>query len=435
MRLPDPQRSRAVLIGTGKYADGKLPNLPVVGRTIGDLAAALTDPVYGIIPKNNCTVLKDEADIRLIGRRLRSAASEAEDLLLVFFVGHGLVGARRHDLYLGLPDSEWADPEFTSLEYDKLRSSVLDSTAATKIIILDCCFSGRVVSEAMADPVTEMVGQIDVDGTYVLTSAERDKVALIRPGENYTAFSGRFLDLIRNGVPGGPEFLTVDYLYRQLMMRMKAEGLSQPQKRGTSTADLLALAGNRAFAAARPDARDVADTEIPRVAATVDPLSIPSKPGYYQGDRLADWGQRVVAHVIDWLPIIPGIVIWSLAQKRHWWGIVVIGVLATFGPWLYNRWYRQGRTGQSWGKWAMNLKLIRMLDKKPIDWWRAALRDLVHAVGLLMLFIGFLLPIIDVRRQTPADKMLDTVVIFTGRRRSFTRGKLALSLSHRLQAI
>ena len=203
MRLPDPQRSRAVLIGTGKYADGKLPNLPVVGRTIGDLAAALTDPVYGIIPKNNCTVLKDEADIRLIGRRLRSAASEAEDLLLVFFVGHGLVGARRHDLYLGLPDSESADPEFTSLEYDKLRSSVLDSTAATKIIILDCCFSGRVVSEAMADPVTQMVGQIDVDGTYVLTSAERDKVALIRPGENYTAFSGRFLDLIRNGVPAG----------------------------------------------------------------------------------------------------------------------------------------------------------------------------------------------------------------------------------------
>ena len=249
MRLPDPQRSRAVLIGTGRYADKKLPDLPVVGRTIFDLAAALTDPVHGVVAKTHCAVLEDQGDIRLIGRHLRSAARDAEDLLLVYFVGHGLVGARRHELYLGLPDSEWAEPEFNSLEYDKLRSSVLDSAAATKIIILDCCFSGRVVNEAMADPVTEMVGQIEVDGTYVLASAERDRVALILPGEDHTAFTGRFLHLLRNGVPGGPELLTVDYLYRQLVARMRAEGLSQPQKRATSTADLLALAGNRAFAA------------------------------------------------------------------------------------------------------------------------------------------------------------------------------------------
>ena len=261
MRLPNRQRSRAVLIGTGRYADGKLPDLPVVGRTIADLAAALTDPVYGVVPENHCTVLENQGDIRLIGRHLRSAARFAEDLLLVYFVGHGLVGGRRHELYLGLPDSEWAEPEFNSLEYDKLRSSVLDSAAATKIIILDCCFSGRVVSETMADPVTEMVGQIEVDGTYVLASAGRDQVALMLPGEDYTAFTGRFLHILRNGVPGGPELLTVDYLYRQLVMKMRAEGLSQPQKRGTSTADLLALAENRALAAARRHLQETADTD------------------------------------------------------------------------------------------------------------------------------------------------------------------------------
>ncbi|MGH3844617.1 MAG: caspase, EACC1-associated type [Pseudonocardiaceae bacterium] len=271
MRLPDPQRSRAVLIGTGRYADKKLPNLPVVGRTIGDLAVALTDPVHGVVTKNNCAVLEDQAAIPVIGRHLRSAARDAEDLLLVYFVGHGLVGGRRHELYLGLPDSEWAEPEFNSLEYDKLRSSVLDSAAATKIIILDCCFSGRVVSEAMADPVTEMVGQIEVDGTYVLASAGRDQVALILPGENYTAFTGRFLHLLCNGVPGGPELLTVDYLYRQLATRMRAEGLSQPQKRATSTADLLALAVNRAIAAAQTSpARTLLGTP-----ATAGPPTLP----------------------------------------------------------------------------------------------------------------------------------------------------------------
>ena len=200
---------------------------------------------------------------------LRSAASQAERSSPGPLVGHGLVAGLRHELYLGLPDSEWAAPEFNSLEYDKLRSAVLDSAAATKIIILDCCFSGRVVSEAMADPVTEMVGQMEVDGTYVLASAGRDQVALIQPGEDHTAFTGRFLRLLRDGVPGGPELLTVDYLYRQLVIRMKAEGLSQPQKRGTSTADLLALAGNRAFTAAGQHLQQTTDTAAPR--ATVPP--------------------------------------------------------------------------------------------------------------------------------------------------------------------
>jgi hypothetical protein len=272
VRLPDPQRSRAVLIGTGTYADRQLPDLPVVGRTISDLAEALTDPEYGVVAENYCTVLGDQGDIRQLGHHLISAARAAEDLLLVYFVGHGLVDSRRHELYLGLPDSEWAQPEFNSLEYDKLRSAVLDSAADTKIIILDCCFSGRAVSEAMADPVTEMVGQIEIAGTYVLASAGRDQVALILPGEDYTAFTGRLLGLLRNGVPGGPELLTVDDLYHELMTTMTAAGLSRPQKRGTLTADLLPLAKNRALF------RGVADTgiTIPRFAQPQPALAVPT---------------------------------------------------------------------------------------------------------------------------------------------------------------
>ena len=249
MRLPDPQRSRVVLIGTSEYEDERLPDLPAVNRSIGDLAAALTDPDYGLVPQNHCTVLADEGDIRLIGRQLRLAARQAEDLLLVYFAGHGLVGGRRHDLYLALPNSEWVEPEFNSLEYDKLGSAVLDSPAATKVIVLDCCFSGRVITDTMADPESEVLEQVGVHGTYVLTSAPRDHVALVVPGEDHTAFTGRLLRLLHDGVPGGPELLTIDDLYRQLFARMKADRLPHPQKRSTDSAELLALARNRAYVA------------------------------------------------------------------------------------------------------------------------------------------------------------------------------------------
>ena len=247
MRVPDSQRSRIVLIGTGKYSDDKLPDLPVIGRTIRDLAAALTHPSYGFISRDRCSVLEDEGDIRLLGRHLTSAASETEDLLLVYYTGHGLVGGRRHELYLGLPDTMWAEPEFNALEYDKLRSTILNSTAATKVIILDCCFSGRAVNDTMSHPNTVMLGQIEIDGTYVLASTPRDQVALVLPGERHTAFTGRLIQLLQEGVPDGPEFLTADDLYRHLLLKMKAEGLPQPRKRVTSTADLLPLVRNRAL--------------------------------------------------------------------------------------------------------------------------------------------------------------------------------------------
>ena len=273
MRLPDPQRSQVVVIGSSTYEDDKLPDLPAVSRTIADLAAALTDPDHGVVPEDHCTVLADQGDIRLIGRRLRLAAKRAQDLLLVYYAGHGLVGGRRHDLYLGLPDSEWVEPEFNSLEFDKLRSAVLDSPACTKVIILDCCFSGRVVTDTMADPVSEVIGQVEVDGTYVLASAHRDEVSLIIPGEDHTAFTGRLLKLLHEGVPGGAELLTIDDLYRQLLTRMRAEGLPHPQKRGTGSADMLALAANRAYADTTSSAQvSLPDISVAEAMAELDKM-------------------------------------------------------------------------------------------------------------------------------------------------------------------
>lgn len=249
MRLPDPARSRALLIGTGGYSDKRLPDIPVVNRTVTDLAALLTDSTYGVMPSANCVTLVDEGDMRQVGRQLQAAVAGAEDFLLVYFTGHGLVAGKRHDLYLGLQDSDWESPQFNSLDYDKVRAAVLDSRAKTKVIILDCCFSGRAVTDTMADPVAQVTNQLEVAGTYVLTSAQRDQVALVVAGEQHTAFTGRLMRILREGVPDGPELLTIEELYRQLASVMRSEGLSTPQKRGTVNAELVALGPNRALVA------------------------------------------------------------------------------------------------------------------------------------------------------------------------------------------
>lgn len=247
MRLPDGRLSRAVVIGISEYSDENLPPLEAVSETVAALHATLTDPVHGILPPEHCTLLDNEGDLRRIGSALRTAAADAEDLLLVYYSGHGLIGGIRQDLYLALCDSDFEAPEFNSLEYDKLRSAVLASPARTKVIILDCCFAGRALSAAMAGPDGMYIGQMEIGGTYVLTAAPRDKVALILEGERHTAFTGRLLELLTEGAPGGAELLTIDEIYRLLYHRMTSEGLPRPQKHGTLNADELALARNRAF--------------------------------------------------------------------------------------------------------------------------------------------------------------------------------------------
>lgn len=245
MRLPDPEHSRIVLIGTSQYIDDHFGQLPEVVRNLDDLAAAFTDSSHGIVPADNCLILADEGDVRHLGRRLKSAAASAKDLLLVYYSGHGLIAGRKHELYLGLPDSEWDAPEFNSLEYEKLRGAVLDSPAQNKVIVLDCCFSGRAVGDFLADSGSAILGQLDVKGSYVLTSAQGNEVALKLPDEKHTAFTGRLIQLLCEGVPDGPELLSVEYLYQRLRWMMQAEGLSSPSGRALQTTGQIALAVNR----------------------------------------------------------------------------------------------------------------------------------------------------------------------------------------------
>jgi hypothetical protein len=144
--------------------------------------------------------------------------------------GHGIVGCRL-ELCLGMPHSDWSEPAFGSLSCDALRDRVLDSPAATKVVILDCCYSGRAGSTALSDDVGSIVCQLGVDGTYPLTSVHSNQVSLALPDEDHTAFTGRLLRLLTNGIPGGPELLTVDDLYRQLLATMTREGLPAPERR------------------------------------------------------------------------------------------------------------------------------------------------------------------------------------------------------------
>jgi hypothetical protein len=281
-RPVDPGRSRIVLVGTPAYLDPGLPDVPAVASNVTDLAAVLTDPEVGGFDAAHCFVSPAGAGTAEVGSLLVQAAAEAEDLLFFYYSGHGLLGTRSHELYLSLSGTRPDQVAFTALPFTAVRDACLDSRAASRVVILDSCFSGRAIGDILAGAEEEVMGQVAVSGTYTLTSAPANRTALILPGERHTAFTERLLRLLRDGSPQAGDMLSLGDIYRSLNARLRAEGLPVPQQRGTETADLLGLVRNHS----RANTRHLAGTgRVPDLRASADAATHPAaSPNWVRTD-------------------------------------------------------------------------------------------------------------------------------------------------------
>lgn len=276
-RLPDPDRSRALLIGTGTHAEGSgLPSLPAIGANLADLRQVLTDPATGSLPLEHCVTAADPATAGEVGTLLARAAAEATDLLFVYYGGHGLVDDRGR-LHLALPRTDAADIRWTALPFETLREELLDSPAAIRVLVLDCCFSGRAI-EAMTSRHSTVAGQIDVAGTYTLASTSANAVAYAPEGATHTAFTGALLTALR-----GPVALSLDDLFDEVRRDLAARDMPRPQRRVVNNAGSLVLVRPPDPTAPRPPR-----ASDPSPTAWTDPgASAPSRPLWHQGSATA----------------------------------------------------------------------------------------------------------------------------------------------------
>ncbi|NUO61656.1 MAG: hypothetical protein HOV71_21610 [Hamadaea sp.] len=235
-----PGDSRAVLIGAGKYR--KLPSLPSVRTSLEELRSALTDPRLCGLPSKHCVTVADPTDGNRVGEALARAAADATDMLLVYYAGHGLTGMKRQQLFLGLRDTDPQRPQFNCLPYDVLREEVLGSRAKNRIVILDCCFSGRATTPLLSADASTVLDQMDIEGAYVLAASPANSPAV--SGERITEFTHELLRILRQGVPAYAENLTLDTIYTHLRDVMRRRNLPEPKRLHTDAAGHLALAPN-----------------------------------------------------------------------------------------------------------------------------------------------------------------------------------------------
>lgn len=241
MGLPDPVRSRAVIIGVDAYLH--LRALPSVADTVHDLAALLRNHEVWGLNADHCKVLLNPQSPQMVLDTIQDTASEAEDAFVVYFAGHGLVSPSG-DLYLALPTSEAGRLHWAVSYEDVRRVLVEDCVAPSKVTILDCCYSGRALVGHMGAPV-EVATRVAVEGTYVMTSSSETKLSWAPEGEKYTAFSGELITALEQGIPGGPELLDMETLFWHVRGELAARSLPAPQQRARNAGHYIALAHNR----------------------------------------------------------------------------------------------------------------------------------------------------------------------------------------------
>jgi Tol biopolymer transport system component len=295
MTLPDPGRSRAVLIGVSEFTT--LEPLPAVANNLTALASCLQDRDLWGLPDQHCQVVAQPDTPEMVAEAVHAAAEKASDTLLVYYSGHGLVDSWTSEkLLLALPRTVTGRPH-TTVPFEWVRQPLLNSRASRRIVILDCCYSGRALG-TMGDSTVAVADQAFISGTFLLASAPENSPALAPPGEKYTAFTGALIELLTCGCEGGPELLDLDTIYRHVRHNLLSRGLPEPQARERNLAGSLRLVRNRALHAKR------VGTTNPAASPQAAPheQTVPLTPIARARLRRTLSGHTAMVQVVAWSP-------------------------------------------------------------------------------------------------------------------------------------
>ncbi|MGI5176744.1 YqgE/AlgH family protein [Dactylosporangium sp. CA-152071] len=245
-QLSDARRSRVVLVGSSTYDN--FPAIPAVTNNLTALRDVLVDPHRWGLDPDACRVVHNPETTRDVHAVMRRAAAEVDvsGLLLLYFAGHGVIDPDTGVLHLAvgqtMPDSAYS----SAVPFDWVRRLVQGSRSAHRVVILDCCYAGRAIPGLGADDDAALATQVEIDRSCVLVAASGNRIALAPPDEPLTAFTGALVELLRDGVAGGPPLLDLGTLHDEIRRVQRARGRPIPELRARNGGDRIPIVHNAA---------------------------------------------------------------------------------------------------------------------------------------------------------------------------------------------
>jgi hypothetical protein len=249
----DHSNTRVLLIGTSKFPfDNSIHAIPNVESNINVLKGIFTNSDFIGIPEANITVSLNE-DRKEIEKKLLDISDEAchkKDTLLVYYTGHGILSSKDYQLYLTTINTSTKYLEIEGINIDNFRKYIRQCYAGRKIVILDCCHSGYIIS-SMGDMTSKIQSELQgFEGTYVMTSAAQDEPSLFPENDPQkpTYFTGKLAQIIEEGLEESEsEYCTLRDIYRKIELDFVKQKLPKPQQSNFNSADEIYFSKNKKF--------------------------------------------------------------------------------------------------------------------------------------------------------------------------------------------
>ncbi|MEW6743106.1 MAG: SUMF1/EgtB/PvdO family nonheme iron enzyme [Planctomycetota bacterium] len=231
------RQRHALVIGINNYADEALQDLQHAGLDAAGFAETLIRELG--FPPERVRLLRDEGATKAAieaalqdwlcdGQRI-----EAEDLVVVFFAGHGLtrdIGEKTNRGYLVPCDGRYNDQgqalwsSFVSIEALEEISDMIP--AKHVLFVLDCCFGGLAVERG-----TVLAGGLNIPARMVITAGTAEQTVLDGGGGGHSIFTAALLEAVHGESPAaddnGDGLVDFGELYRHVSQRVTSQSLNR----------------------------------------------------------------------------------------------------------------------------------------------------------------------------------------------------------------
>lgn len=242
----DLGKSRAILMGTWDYDHFDPRSLPAVERSFRRMRGLLTGPHCGGWPEASIVELENRRDPYRARIDLIGACLSAEDVLLFYYVGHGLYDDRLQlGLTVGESSREHGYVGATTLGFEAVREAFDHSEAKVKVAILDCCYAG------LASPRGGRLSSDDTPpiGSYLIMSSSDFEESWYQQEceAPQTYFTKCFVDAVETGIEGAPPDLRLGHLFNAVSAKLVEHRKPAPKRQIWNRASDWVFARNNAI--------------------------------------------------------------------------------------------------------------------------------------------------------------------------------------------
>src|ERR1700733_9548046 len=229
--------SYAILIGNSDFTDSGFAPLRCPLQDVRGLSRVLSSPQHW--PYEVCSL--ENQPHHVIRRQVYSTLKKAEraDRVLIYYSGHGKIGEDDGALYLACADTQLEELPATSLSVAEVNQFITNSRSKQLMLILDCCYSGRIeklINAGIAfrgDTATQVAENLRAfggSGRYVLTAAAGLQTAEERESDEYGLLTKHIIAGIAEGGADRDDDGLISWheLVGYVQERVQSEGRQRP---------------------------------------------------------------------------------------------------------------------------------------------------------------------------------------------------------------